>query len=323
MNLPFLKFKAKVKGLLQSDIPYNPLIESGDSSPYFGTFEGQRFGNYDTDCCWDFSATELAETRLCMLEKLGLIPQDTLNWLNTNGFKDSTGDYYLSREWVAILSGVTNKGNYQQNFWDICGSAGAGLIPNSLLDYNAQDAYKWITQDQFDNDYFNINKITLPMETLGQQFAKRFNIQAETVNGGYIKDISVYLQTYLKEGSVQIGIPVPQDGSWNQQYVKYPVGNTTPQHSVELYKFDPTSAFPFYIYDSYQPSLKQLSADYFIPLITRVSIQPVTTTQSDITPIPLLNNTSNWQMFWNNVAAWLTGKPLPYPNTPIGSTLAK
>lgn len=306
MNLTWLKFKGTVKGL-GSTIPYNPLLEDGDSSLYFGTYEGQKYGKFDTNCCWDFSSCEVVETRLEILLKLNLLPQDTIGWLTKNGYIDSSGDFYLSRRWVAILSGTNDSGNSSLDFWKI--ASVAGLIPNSMLPYNSQEANKWITKDQFNNEYFNPDVITKEMELLGQEFTKRFKIQAENLMGGYFDDISVTLQTYLKEGSLQIGHPVPQDGSWNQTAVMYPKGRIIADHATELYKFDPVSTYPYYDYDSYEPHLKQLSKNYYIPLITRVSILPIT---------QKINEVSSWQKFWLNAAAWLQGKVLPYDSVPLG-----
>jgi hypothetical protein len=314
MNLPWLKLKGKVRGFFQDPISYNPLLPSGDSSQYFGTYEGQRYGAYDTSCCWDFSACEVAETRLHILRDLGLIPADTMTWLQTNGYIDSDGDFYLSRRWVAILSGVRNAGNSPLDFWRIAETA--GLIPNSMLPYNSQDAFKYNNQDDFNNDYFNPQVITKEMELMGQEFARRFKILAENIEGGYFNDIQVELQTYLQEGSLQIGHPVPQDGSWNRPFVDYPVGNTQPQHATELYKFDPTQKYPFYDYDSYDPHLKQLSQNYYIPLITRVSILP----NPVLAPVPAPTSpvVSSLGKFWADVYAWLHKQPLPYPDVPIG-----
>ena len=317
MNIPLVRFKGKVRGFFSQSFPYYPLLETGDSSPYFGSYESQRYGNWDTSCCWDFSATEVLETRLHILRDLNLIPADTMKWLQDNGYIDSDGDFYLSRRWVAILSGVKSAGNNQINFWNIVGNGtNAGMIPNSMLPYNPQDAFKYTTQDDFNNDYFNPQVITKEMELMGKEFAKRFSIMAENMWGGQFDKVNAIFQTYLKEGSMQIGHPVPQDGSWNRQLVDYPVGNINAQHATEIYKFDPTQKYPFYDYDSYMPNLKQLSANYYLPIITRVVIKPLPVTQS----VPV-NKVQTWMQFWCNVAAWIQGNPLPYPSITIGNVV--
>lgn len=303
----------KVKGLFSNSPAYTPLLESGDSSPYFGTYETQKYGKYDTSCCWDFAASELLETRLEMLSKMSLIPTDTLKWLNDSGYIDITGDFYLSRRWIAILSAVQNAGNEEIHFWDIAGKAGAGVIPNKMLPYSQADAFDEYSQDDFNNEYFDPQVITKDMELMGIEFAKRFKLEAVSMTGGYFKDISVKLQTYLKEGSMQIGIPVPQDGSWNQEKVKF-TNRFVADHSVELYKFDPTSDYPFYIYDTYEPHLKRLSQDYYVPVITRVVVTPI----SIPAKVPISPLVSNWSKFWYNIYAWIKGIKQPYPEVLIG-----
>jgi hypothetical protein len=312
MNLTYLRIKGKVKGLFQSPIPYTPLLEDGDSSKYFGTYSGQRYGTFDTDCCWDFSGVNVAETRLMIYWKLNLIPQDTKDWLIANKYCDINGEPDLSDRWVAILSGVKDNGNYQMNFWNIASQV--GLIPSSMLDYDASQAFKYTNKSDFNNDYFNPAVITPEMRAMGKEFLKRFTIQAEMIKGGYFNDINVELQSYLKEGSMQIGIPVPQDGSWNRVNVTYPVGRTQADHAVELFKFDTTSHNPFGIFDTYNPNPKNLSLDYYIPYITRISIKPIPVT----IPVTLPTFQPTWMSFWMNAIAWLQGKPLPFPSTPLG-----
>ena len=314
MNLSWLKFKGRVKGVFSPTLPYMPLLQDGNSIPYFGTYSPQHMGMFDTSCCWDFSGVNIVETRLQILWVLGLIPQDTKDWLVKNSYCDVNGVFNLSDRWVAIISGVKSNGNYQQNFWNIASQV--GLIPNSMLPYDPNQAYKDNTQADFNNDYFNVNVITPDMRAMGLEFLKRFDVAGQTTTGGFYKDISTMLLTYLKEGSMQIGIPVPQDGTWNQVNVQYPKGNYNAQHAVELSNFDSTKPFPFQIYDSYQPNQKNLSQDYYIPYITRARVYP----KPVVVPVPLAQF-SPWMQAWFNVVAWLKGSPLPYPNVPIGKVV--
>jgi hypothetical protein len=278
-----------------SSIPYNFLVPTGDSSPYFGTYEGQRYGFWDTNSCWDFAACEVAETHLEMLLDLGKIPQIHTNWLKENRYIDEEGDFYLSRRWVAILSGARDQGNLEINFWNI--ASDKGLIPNSLLPYSVIDASKWISRGQFNNDYFNTNVITQAMKDMGQEFLKRFQILAEPipVKGNTIDPIE--LESYLKEGSIQIAVIAAQDGSWNVQKVDNPVGKKVGAHSVELYKYDPIAdpAYPYFIYDSYENHLKQLAKDYPITVATRVSILPIPVS------VPVEAQKGVWAKVWEAV----------------------
>ena len=308
MNLKWLKFRGTVKGIFQAPIPYKPLLQSGDSSPYFGNFlESQRYGNWDTDCCWDWAFIEIMETRLCMLRSMNLIPQDTLTWLQQNGYIDSTGDFYLSRRWGGILSGVKDAGNSQDNAYILAGQM--GLIPHSMLPYDPADALKYANKAQFVADYFNPAIITPAMRALGLEFLKRF-----TIMGKSLAPTLTNIMTYLHEGSLQIGVPAQSPG-WNQVNVPRPIGDNNADHSVELYKYDPSGVpFPKYIYDSYNIRLKQLSNDYPIILLTRVYIWPKAVTQ----PVPLPQYNS-WMAFWMSVASWIKKTVNPFPNVPIGS----
>lgn len=250
---------------------YKPLID-GDSSPYFGNFESQKYGNWDSESCWDYSAIEIFETRLEMLWKLNLLSQADKDWLGTNGYVDEDGDIYLSRRWIATISGVKQNGNYTINFWNL--AKGIGLIPNKILPFTTTD------------DFFNPACLTNEMYALAEQFTKRFTIEAQEVTGGFVKDIAQDLSKYLKEGSVQLSIPMPYNAfDWNNVLINYPVGNTQTQHAVECYKFDPTSQYPVFIYDTYNPHLKQLSADYLIPRYNRVHIFPVNPPRPPVVPV--------------------------------------
>ena len=306
MNLFWLKNKAKLKGLFQGSIPYLPLLQNGDSSPYFGNYEGQKYGPWDTDTCWNFAFTEIMETRLTMLRAMNLIPADTLAWLNANGYVDKDGDFYLSRRWEGILSGVKDNGNFQAQGYLIASQA--GLIPNSMLPFNYSGTYTDATRAQFVADYFNPAVITPAMKAMGQEFLKRFTIMGEMLDPTLANMV-----TYLHEGSMQIGTPAQAPG-WNNQKVDRPVGDNNADHSTELYKVDFSQAYPYYDYDSYQPNLKQLSKDYPIILLTRLYIYPKTVAQ----PLPL-PQFSTWMQIWFNIKAWLTGQPLPYPSVPVGS----
>ena len=304
MNLLWPKTKAAVKGIFPDPIPFKPLLPSGDSSPYFGNYEGQKYGTWDTDLCWDFSFTEVIETRLKMLDEMGLIPADTLAWAIANGYKDSDGDWYLSRRLEGILSGVQDNGNSQINAVYL--AAQVGMIPNSMLPYNQAEAYTDATRTQFVADYFNPSVITPAMKAMGLEFLKRFKIQGENV------DVNITnIMTYLTEGSMTIGVPAIAPG-WNQVHVA-PTTRQAADHAVELYAFVPTDPNPYKIYDSYNPNLKDLPKDYPIMILTRISIQPL----AIASPVPL-PQFSPWMRFWFNVWSYLKGQPLPFPSVPIG-----
>jgi hypothetical protein len=178
-----------------------------------------------------------------------------------------------------------------------------------MLPYEPNQAYTDYTRTQFVADYFNPGVITPAMRDLGQEFLKRF-----TISGQPLTPNTTNIMTYLTEGSLQIGVPAVAPG-WNSVNVSRPVGDNNADHSVELYKYDPSgAAFPYYIYDSYEPHLKQLSKDYPIVLLNRVYIWPIAVTQA--VPLPQF---SPWMKFWFAVKALLSGQPNPFPDVQVGS----
>ncbi len=299
MNLFWERTKARTKGLFQSAIPYFPILPSGDSSPFFGNYEGQKYGGWDTDLCWDFSFTEILETRLKILETLGLIPQSTLDWAKQKGYKDSDGDWYLSRKWEGIISGVQQNGNEQINASVIASQV--GMIPNSMLPYtfNPLDT----TNAQFVADYFNPALITDEMKALGKEFLTKFTIQAENIDA-----TPANFTKYLQEGSMQVGVPAVSP-DWNNTQVNWN-GKTTPDHAVEFYKYVPTNKYSKKIYDSYEPHLKELSDDYAIVILTRIVV-----TAKVIPPTPSVEQISMLEYtlgklttLLNSILNWLNQK---------------
>jgi|ERR1035437_59495 hypothetical protein len=306
MNLFWLKKKGQIKGIFQDPIPFKPLIASGDSSIYFGNdYESQQYGNYDTETCTKFAFTDVMETRLTMLEAMNLIPQDTLTWAKANGYKDSVGDWYLSRRWEGILCGKQNTGDSLNTAYILAGQV--GLIPNSVLPYNLSQATQDSTLTQFVSDYFNTSVITPSMRALGQEFLKRFTILGESVDPTLVN-----IMTYLHEGSLQIAVPAVAP-YWNQVNVPTPGNYTVGNHSVELYKADFTQDFSDYVFDSYTPKLKQLAKQYPIVAMVRLYIWP----KPVAIPVPL-PQFNFWMSFWFNVYNWIIGKPQMFPSVPIG-----
>lgn len=308
----------KLKAIFTSDIPYEVRHESGDWSVYFGGFEGQRYGYWETSCCWDWAGVEDCETQLEWLWKNNRLSADTKDWLTKNKYIDEEGDFYLSRRWGAILSGVKDSGNDQVDFWRIAKTA--GLIPNWMLPYKLGDGGKIIASyDQFINDFFNKDVITKEMELMGKEFARRFNIEAQEVGKRWSRRNPVLIQAELKHAPLQIGVPVPKlTFLWNQVKIDWD-GGTTAAHSVELYKYDDVAdpEYPYFIYDSYESHLKQLSKDYYIPLITKGVLTPVF-----FAPPVSIPKTEKEKTFidklWEAIHNWFYGKKIP-EGYPVGS----
>lgn len=280
-----------------AQIPYEIRNPIGDWSPYFGTYESQKFGHYDTNCCWDFAGAETAEDQLEFLWKSGLFSSDTMRWFKEHKYIDDDGDFHLSRRWIAILAGTKEQGNDQMNFWDLASKT--GLIPDAMLPYSITEAQKYITAGAFYNDYFNPRIITREMEDMGLEFLRRVKIQYKEVGRRWSRRDPTEIMAELKQSPLQIGVPVPQDGSWNVNKVTC-LNRELADHSVELYKYDIQADpdFPYFIYDQYEPHLKQLRKDYYIPIITKVVL----------TAIPVWISTPKektvWGKIWEAVDAW-------------------
>lgn len=286
MNLHNLKQKRVrhiLHGIFSKGIEYVVRNIKGDWSPYFGVYESQRHDDLDSNCCWSFAGNEVAEDQLEFLWKTNQFSEEDKKWFFENGYIDADGDFYLSRRFIPTLSGVKRNGNDQAEAWRLTQKYGA--IPNSRLPY------------QNNETYFDPFFITQELKDLGQQFLKRVNIAYKEV-GTRFKGYDIkQLSAELKQSELQIGIPVPVlTYLWNATKVDWDGGKQA-AHSVALYKIDEITdpEYPYYIFDQYEPHLKQLSADYYIPICTKAVVTPVTPFQ--LTP-PVSVQYTVWKKVW-------------------------
>jgi len=258
------KLSSQVRGLFAPAIEYEIRNTTGDWSKYFGQWEGQRKDWFDTSCCWAYAGNENLEDQLEFLMKTGRFSYEDLEWFNKNGYIDEDGDFYLSRRFIPIISGRRDNGNDEAEFWRLTRSYGA--IPSKLLPYTTIE------------EYFDESKVTNEMYALGLEFLKRVDIQYKELGTRFkAKDIHAF-KTALFQSELQIGIPVPVVDTWtnwNKPKVKWD-GTKIAAHSVCLYKYDDVTdpEYPFYIYDQYNPMLKQLSKDYYVPIATWPVVNP-------------------------------------------------
>jgi hypothetical protein len=278
------KFSSTLMGILSPSIPYEVRNPSGTWQDYFGTYESQKHDDLDSNCCWAFAGNECLEDQLEFLWKKGQLSMDTMDWFKKNGYIDSDGDFYLSRRFIPIMSGVKRNGNDEAEFWWLTEKYGA--IPNALLPYTSND------------EYFDASKITPQMIGMGKEFLRRITVVHQDIGARFFRKDVQLLQSALFQAELQIGIPVPQDGSWNETKVRWN-GVTQAQHSVALYKVDPISdpEFPYYIYDQYMPYLKQLSKDYFITICTQGVVSPKITVVPSLVPQTTLG-ARMWRAVW-------------------------
>lgn len=257
------KFKARLHGLFSQPIPYEVRNPKGDWSPYFGQWEAQKKGWWDTNSCWSYAGNEVLEDQMEFLMKTDRFTKEDLNWFDSKGYIDSDGDFYFSRRFIPILSGVRTEGNDHTEHWRLTCKYGA--IPNSMLPEVTDPT-----------NYFNPDAITEEMLALGREFLTRVDIRYEELGKRFKEKDTHLLRTALMQGELQIGVPIPDPAYlWNVDKVKYD-GSRIPAHSVAFYKYDEKAdpEYPYFIYDQYHPMLKQLSKDYYIPLVTRVVVNP-------------------------------------------------
>lgn len=270
MNLNSVKSKitSRVRGLLSDTISYEIRNPQGDWSAYFGQYEGQKHDDLDTNCCWAYAGNECLEDSLEFLMKTNKFSQLELNWFKNNGYIDEDGDFYLSRRFIPILSGVKNKGNDEAEFWRL--SQIYGAIPNKILPYTNN------------TDYFDKAFVTQEMYDLGKEFLKKIDIKCKEVGNRFEIKSFTDIKAALLQSELQIGISVPTHvTNWNSGKVKWD-GSTQIAHSVAFYKLDEAADYdyPIFIYDQYEPRLKQLSRNYPLlivtyPVVTVKSMEPI------------------------------------------------
>lgn len=289
----------KVKGIFSTSIQYEVRLPSGDWSPYFGKYQNQKWGQWDSDSCWCLSAINCAEDQLEWLRKNGMFSQDALDFFSLHGYIDADGDFSLSERFIEVMSGIKDAGNNQMDAWILMQSV--GCIPRPMLTYSAQRASLFSTQQGFVNDYFDPRVITDEMKALGKQFLYYVKIERQWIGTPWKTPTIEIIKAALKQAPVQIGIPVPRNISlYNTSALISYDGKVSADHAVELYALSPNGQYEFF--DQYVPNLKILSSDYYLPFVSQGILSAVA--QQAVNPIP--QNTL-WNRFFSAVFAWYNG----------------
>lgn len=244
-------------------IQYEVRVPSSDWTPFFSSYEPQKYGRWDSDSCWALSAINCAEDQFEWLWKNGMFSQEAKDFFTNSGYLDSNGDPDFSERYIEIKSGARDNGNDQMQAWVLMQEY--GCIPRSQLSYDLTQSNQFGTQTAFDADYFNPSSVTPDMDALGQKFLSYVNISRQWIGGSYQTPDLQILQAALKQAPLQIGIPV-NASAWNSSYVPYG-GGTDPNHAVELYGIDDQGNYM--IYDQYEPNPKKLAANYFLAFVSQ------------------------------------------------------
>lgn len=287
LQLPLPSVKPKrinpylLRGLFSAPIPYEDRNPSGNWEKWFGNFEGQRYFGRDMSTCWSHAGNEKMETEMEFLAMSKLLAQEDFNWFKDKGYVDADGDFFFSRRFIPTLSGVRDNGNDESEFWRLTLKYGA--IPYHMLSY-----------DNPNEDFFDHNAITQEMLALGKEFLTHIKIQYEELGKRFSRRDITMIRGALKQSPLQIGIPIPKNVfDWNEEFIKWD-GSMPASHSVELYGVNDKGEY--LIFDQYEPHLKRLSSDYYIPIITRSVLTPIVRTVKP--PAPELNI---WQKVWTAV----------------------
>jgi hypothetical protein len=287
-----------VKGIFMKPIAYEVRIPSANWIEYFGKYQNQKWGIWDSNSCWVLSAINCVEDQLEWLWENNMFSDEAKTFFVDNKYIDSDGDFSLSERFLEILSGVHDNGNNQMEAWRLMQIY--GCIPRSDLTYTQEQAFAHPTKQSFNADYFDINAISPEMRDKGQKFLKYVNISRQWIGTQWRTPNRDILINALKQAPLQIGIPVPHDGSWNASYVKSPIGNTNADHAVELYGINENGEY--LIFDQYMPNLKTLSKDYYIPFVTSGIVNAV----SPVIVNPIVQDLQS-NGVWEAIIHWFNG----------------
>lgn len=260
---PKQKLLSKVKGLFTKGIPYVVRVPSGNWEAYFGKYAPQKFGQWDTDSCWCLSAVNSSEDQMEWLWMNDQFSQEAKDFFTSNGYIDSDGDFSLSERFHEILCGERDGGGTSPEAWQSFQKR--GFIPRSQMSYTVEKSQSFNSQEEFDNDYFNLLAVTPAMIALGKKSLTYINISYQTIGKNWTTPDKQLLQTALLQAPLNIGIAIPINVfNWNNSFVQYD-GATVVAHEIELYGLDDKGQR--LIYDQYLPFCKTLSSDYPLPLV--------------------------------------------------------
>jgi hypothetical protein len=199
------------------------------------TPEKQKRQDEDKMCCVTASALNTIETEFNYQNDNDLINAEDLVWLKEKGYLDEFGEFDFSDRYIATLSGTTRNGNSPKKVADCIRKF--GLIPEKLLPYRT--AMSW-------EEFYSLEDITQPLRDLGLEFAKRFPINYEFVNGGKAE-----YDNARRFNPLQVFVHA-WNGQSNGVYVRT---ESQINHAVENNKSNQ-------IFDTYDPYLKNLASDF-------------------------------------------------------------
>ena len=235
---------------------------SGNNRLYKPSEENQHGKGADKMNCVTVSGSGCIETDLMILWDIKKLPQTHIDWLNKWKFRGADGIIRTSTRFAAIQNGTTMQGNsavtvgqwFHEN----------GFIPEWMLPNN---------QDLEWNPYYDKSVITEEMKQCAKESLEYFKVNYEWVKQGDDE-----LKKALQRGAVQILTAVCP--GWNNPSAE-PIKacNLAVQHATEVLQVIESGGK--YIWDSYDPHEKKLTADYPIPWRMLYLVKPLIKNNED------------------------------------------
>jgi hypothetical protein len=259
-----------VKGF-NSPIPYVVRNPTGNWYLYLSQKQPQKYGQFETNNCWNLAHINDIETQLNFLFDTGQFPQESINWFKDNGYFDSSMRFDLSEQFIGIISGARDNGNDQIEGWRL--SKLNGILPRKDLAYTDDQAYQFTSQEAFANDYFNPARIKPEMRQKALDSLKYIAIAYEWLGKRWQTPNLTDMKATLLNSPLQIGVPVPKDvNTWNKETVIYD-GSKTADHSILNYFIEADGKYT--TRDQYNPFDKSLDKKYYLPLVTHGVVTPI------------------------------------------------
>lgn len=241
----------------ETAVVYDERLPSGDWEPYKPTDEWQRkkLGNnlgYDTLSCVTFSALNSVEQQITFLMKSGRLPITTKDTMQALGYLDENGLPNFSDWFSSIVDGTTVDGNFLQAPWDSFRKFGA--LPQkdgkSVNDFNSQA------------EWLNPANITQEMRDKALRFIELFDIFYEWVALGSPYQWGNF-NKHVKHAPLHVLLPTCSTWNTHNGTAGTCAGVTTVNHAV-LYQGSTKDALRK-VLDHYDPFIKRLASDYYIP----------------------------------------------------------
>lgn len=203
---------------------------------YFPTDEKQHSIYFDSMGCISFACLNVIEMIFNYLIDTNYLDANDIKWLDDNAFLDQNGKFNASDRFTAKMSGTTKNGNYfYKPPYSITHD---GMVGERVWDYpRDQRTPKFEFKDYYSEIHDSIVKSAL-------NILDRFNISYERV---YRQDF----ESALKHSPLAVLVNAWYKDTRGEYYNP----GDTQNHAVVLFKKD-------HIYDTYDPFIKKLSADY-------------------------------------------------------------